>query len=1190
MKQFALTLFALCLLCMSVLVPRPGMAEASPGLRDLLSLERRGPNKNDARLQYYIRWLHRRPRTPHLLLVLSLISRCEGLKDHTDALRAALLRVAEHQNAPPANRFISRLTLLRYAAYYPDHPFADRFDRFRYVPATWWIRGPYGSNDTPPSRPIIRSGAAAPPRKYSREHRGSLIPLMRDVYPRRGRIEAVSFFQSQQPESAVLVLQNDSSFRLRINGSPPFVLNRQESRHPERVFVPFTTRKGLNRISLVTSAPYIHCYLASASYGALSRQAVDQWPGPRSWKPAPPLKLTQPLTVYYKEDKIDLLLAKALVYDYLDLDVETIGLFDTLLRRAPRDPRVLYHYALTLTKDNIDYLPKEYRQQRRQMVLRRLRKTAPDFSEAAVLRAERLIRDDKAEDAVALLRPLVVTHPRDRLPRLRLLEMYRKLEWKGEFREEANRFIRLHPQSLNSFALAEKLARSDHNRAERLRQMKRLFTRNPFHPLADDYVEQVGEDDPATAREMFDTIEGYIRRWGRHAVGYYYNRAEFAEKYDSENARRYYQRYADHTLFWERGRLALAGFHERRGEKEAAGKYYRELRRRNPLHYAARRYLRLAGDRDPRRRRFFQDDEWDRGLDHVQPAPETNAHYLRKWVVLEVFPDMSYEVEIRERIYLANRKGIKAFSSYRPGRLTKELKTILPNGQVLVPRKIKGKDKVQLPGLRPGCQIERWNIRRGRSRYQKSRSPLTFYLQDTNFSYAYDDVRLLLVLPRESGLKLRDTSARKYHRETWKENGKIYRRYEARDMPRLKQEHHMPHNREVLPHVTVYRNMTDRRIADRYWRQIAKHTRLTSELRRRAAALTGDSPAPGEKARRLFDFVQDHLKKKKGGETAVASLLTREGSYAYLFIALLKAAGVPHTVAVAAKPDERLAKPYRLHRNTRLYRYLLVSVKTQGKTLWTHPDQKMPYGKPPSYLGGGPTITLGGDRHGERHTLPPAEEPTRLMRRLRVTLTLDGPRTKGNYRLDLPRPEMSPYKDRFEALNRGKRERVLAGLVNKAVSGAVIGKFRILNLRDNDKALGFTCSFKAPYLVQSSAGGQATLRLPLIKNRMQKRFIRESKRRFMYVFRRYYAVNDSAEISLGTRYGRAILPRPVRLTAPFGDYTLIYTRKNGKILVRRRLRIKPFRLSADKYDALVSFCRRIDDAESETLTLTERKP
>ncbi|HVR75172.1 MAG TPA: tetratricopeptide repeat protein, partial [Planctomycetota bacterium] len=226
-----------------------------------------------------------------------------------------------------------------------------------------------------------------------------------------------------------------------------------------------------------------------------------------------------------------------------------------------------------------------------------------------------------------------------------------------------------------------------------------------------------------------------------------------------------------------------------------------------------------------------------------------------------------------------------------------KLRTLTPSGETLEPVAGEGKRSFVMPGLLPGAFVEFAYRDDDASNHGAPVNTPAFYFQDMRFTQSFLLSRLVVLIPKGLDVGFLENNvladsperagtaggdsvefARVEKTVVEREDGTTVVTYEARNVPRLEREQGVPASQEYIPNVEVLQKLTWGEIAGQMRERYQRGARPTPELARAAADATAGIEGPLDRAKALYDHVNQIIPTEGGSSSAVATLLQKAGS------------------------------------------------------------------------------------------------------------------------------------------------------------------------------------------------------------------------------------------------------------------------------------------------------------------------
>ncbi len=880
---------------------------------------------------------------------------------------------------------------------------------------------------------------------------------------------------------------------------------------------------------------------------------------------------------------------------------EAYTVLEDLRRSAPALERAAWFWLLAGDlAQRADHLPGAARRDQARAAYERALALDPKSVRARRRLVEFALQDDKTKDGIVLLEKIITDHPHDTATRLRLVEVLMRKRWLLDAEralEEAAAaapdlppvletraaLLELRDQPREAHAVRERLFEADRSEAWVLMRRLDRAVAEGDRARADGAIDEL----VALGWSRFDALErraGVARAFGDREAELAAHRERVAERPWSLDL---------HVALADA--LAEDALTSPSARAEAVAVLEAVLQE-EPGRHAARRLQRALQGHGDGEDRFWE--EWAPDVEQVLAGAPPASHWPRAataclfdQTVTRIYPDGS-SVDVVHQLFRILDEGGKERYGKRPmGGELLTVRTITPSGEVLEP--IRAGDSFEMPGLAPGAVVEHaYKVERDRSVFQYENGP--FYFQDPDLTEPFWLSRWVILVHRDAPVVLVEKNMnRPGITHTVEERGEWrVHVYTAKDRPRFEVEPASPDRDELLPWVRVIERRSLEEIGAFYRESSRQGAVVTTQIARRAAALTADLDDDAEKARVLYRFVQEHVTRPgEGAGTAAQVLSSRAGSKTTLLLALLEAARVPFKLVVAG-PSPLLAEPIDWslpepgHFRTRLLRI----EPRGGRPVYVYPEaaKLAPYGRLPVELWGAPAYVCeqGG---GVLEVLPWGEFDGEGQRgEVEITL-LPGGKARVAHLRELPGFDMFRLKEAFAQAPAAQLRSFFASQANALFAGARLVESEALRLDQPGAPLAYRFVADVPSAVHPRGDGTLTLAPGLTPTRLKESLGAHRRREFDLVVRQPVVIRDTARIDLGP-YACSRLPSDVTLQTSIGQFSLLHVREgDGRLRIERLLTLRPGRITPEEYPAFREFLSRVDEAERRTLPLEERK-
>ncbi len=871
-------------------------------------------------------------------------------------------------------------------------------------------------------------------------------------------------------------------------------------------------------------------------------------------------------------------------------DLQSAAIADLRAAATAEAGRPDLQLALAETLLGARYLPDVEAKNRAREAIDRALVAAPGFVPALLVRADLLARDDRMEDALAVLDEAGTANPLSYLvPRARA-GIFRRLRWPAE---QARALQEASSRAPAHLGLRLELARDARFEGDSAREGAELDAAAALDATNRQISERRIERWFLTSQGALAIAERerFARLWGlpedRSQIA---STLEVLGKGPEALAIR-------RTLCQQRprdleARLALARLERRLGHDDEAMASWAKALEIAPGDATVRTWFREVRGSLP------EDDFFERHrvdarraiADYVPSAQDTKAPdaLVVDLQVERFLPDGSAEVEVTTVLRVNDPQGVERNGSARFEGEALELRVVHPDGTSDEPV-LAGGDYA-FSGLAPGDFI----VTRSRAlrSARPGERPLAgrFFFQSLERPYVLS--RYVVALPRSLGMRVEERNF-EGEREVIESDAEVVHAFTVRGSERILPEGNAPDPIRFLPWVQVGAGVTHDQLNRFYRARIVRDMEVTEEIRGAAkealaslrdgggAQPGGADPGDRAKAAALFAFTNDLLIERSGG-SATGSLLLRRGSALALFGALLQAEGIPFDLAVARRiPAGGDDEPHPAFLDLGRYHVPLLRVvpREGGDPLWVDLSFRLqPLGALASAFSGAEALVTGAGGATVEH-LPalPDEEWSQgeIVSEIRLT---GGKAASARIELTLRNAAAWVNREQLRNVTEDERRAFGARIANALLQGIELESFSLPTLDDPAAPLVLRIEGTVRNFLRDGATGLEAPAL-LQPRPLARAFAGRSKRRLPLRFREpQYARETVTLLSSGAaRFGE--LPPPVEREEPYASYSLRVVRDGGAITIDRVLRIEPCELAADRFSEFLAFCRVVEETD-----------
>ncbi len=814
-------------------------------------------------------------------------------------------------------------------------------------------------------------------------------------------------------------------------------------------------------------------------------------------------------------------------------------------------------------------------------------RAAIEFDEEAVEPALRLAEltaaEGRIEEAIANLRALLETNPALSHVRLRMLDLQLSQGWDGEASEHL-RLAREHApgacapiQAALTYAqqrdriaeltqLTDAMVECDHRSTARYR----LMLRARRYPEARAELERITAFEPPQARTRW--LHAHLGLAEAEA-----DEAEIGRVLDELRAR--FPTSAN--VRFQRIDRALAI-----GDEEAADRELRSALEEESSAMVELRRLQLArGGVEPLMSHRADGLEAIRSFE-ASPRGEAAPQVLVfDYAATQAFPDGS-SVTLTHQIYrLQSEEAIDELGEFEApyGAVLLNLRTIKPDGRVLEPDLIEGKDTISLPALEVGDYIESEYVRAIDAPAGIPGAILGERFYFSGFELPFYRTEQLVILPPGMEPMIDPRGPAPRLERSRDESGNTLLWWRASQILPLVQEPASVSSREFLPSVNwgagasweamlegLRDALADRNIADPTAQRLAD--RLVSEAGTDERA----------QARAIYAWVLENVENNNDVFGHASIMLSgRTGNRARVMHYLFGLAGLSSRLVLARSFGNDQTRSELPDEET--YNNLVTELRLGDELVYLQPTARgIPFGYISPALRGQDALVL--SEESAAVTLPeaPGADGRRIQAEIRVAA--DGAASMSiveevqgheaiQWREDLEGIAPAVVPQRFE-------EAYLARLFN----GATLDRLRMEGTDEPESPFVMRYAASSPSLTQER--GDARVLPGLFPSQLTPRFARTDTRQTPQVVGPPIHQEVTLRIAREGHAATTAGMRDVRLDGPAGIQFSQEVRADGEwLIVIRRIDVPLSRVSPEDYTALAEFCRRVDAVEASPIPL-----
>ena len=1054
-------------------------------------------------------------------------------------------------------------------------------------------------------------------RPVRRKEPHSILDPFKHVYPNNGIPYLLCQVHSAVSRNAVLSVLAGAEIKIWCNG----VLALDDTSRNEHLSVHRRTgirlEKGWNRILVKANTrlllrltdpkgtPFDEKVIAEEAevkLHPLPTGAAGTWAGPyseaaeKTWRQRLAAPKKKPLSMALEHSGL------AILHKSNSRNDLAVAEAARAIELAPDDPWVLHHAATVFQAAS--YLPAAQSKNRARDAWQKAATMDEAFLPAQTGLATILQQDQKNDDAAASLRDVVEKHPEFLVGLKNLRLVYAELGWETEEKQVLDKIRKIAPVSPTPWMVDAARYRKRENPLKALEYYNQAYSRDrsgsSLLSIMSELNRQLGDKEKA-----FELLnQRHQSALDNHSVAESIARRMIEDKGSSSRAAISWYSAAVGKRDWSPAhKKALARLYSAAGEKESELAMYRESLALAPGDLETRKFL---NERKAEDNRFWT--PYDESLEEWLPRVPVNGPLVEKAQalsildisVVRVYPDGSSREYIHQAFKLLSEEAKDQVAKVRTSGEILKLRTLTAEGESLEPVAALSGGNYVMPGMLSGAHTEfAYVVDKPNARGVHYRHG-PFFFQDFNYRQSFLLSRLVYILPPglDSDIvttafdQASDTNGivKVMRSDKTLEDGTRVVTFESNNAGRIQSERAMPHYTGYVPSTRMRPKKTWKDI-ERALRIFSRQaTALTPELRATAAEVVGDLADPIEKARALYNHVNEVVTKDTGSSIASRVLLEKSGNRTFLFKALLDAAGVPSRWAFLRR-DENLERKtdweYPSNTYFRAPHLLLEPVGKQPLYISLQ-YRDLPFGFLPEFFGKGKALVLDqtDSRIVELPSIPAEvyESVTRATWKLGEDVAVDV-----NFVMETKAAQGWMQKDRFSTLNAFQMTLMTSGLATQLFPGAKVEKGGFVGI--NDKTQPFALEFKleAPKLMVRS--GEDFLLPPVLQPaQLVRSYGAPPTRKHPYEVRQRRAKQDKILVHLGENFSVSKLPSNVNLSGQRANYSLTYKQEGGTLSIERKLTIEPGSIAPARFPQFLDLLQKADAAEKERIVLRSLKP
>jgi len=811
--------------------------------------------------------------------------------------------------------------------------------------------------------------------------------------------------------------------------------------------------------------------------------------------------------------------------------------------------------------------------------------------------AQRDLEEERIGEAIEKLKSLQKSAPGYNLWQTSLYSIYNSRGWRMEAEEALSEAIRINPRDRWALKQMYMLCKSEARYAEAEKLAFKLDALSWSSNRLAAWLYDTGRDaegekimrrnirrEAASERLKFDLAERHAAAGNYSAAADIYRRMlERPDSADASSLRRIREMLAE--------TLQYAGRFD-----DAAAIHYGIIERDTDS-FHVRNMLALSDRKEMLSEYVTSGDEVIKEFMSDDFGSEAESVVVLDEYIVQILPNGSYI----GRTHMIQRAQTKAALS-RLGEIstpdeaaTYTVRIVKPDGRVLAPENISGKDSDSLPDLEVGDFIE-YDYVTGNGidrRFRNGFLGMRFYFRNmetptyrSHFTVIHPDGMNVTLFPINFGeLNAPEVSSK---------NGNTISSYKNEKLKEITPEPFMPLSDEVFPIVDVSLPLSYIDIRDYYRQNLQRNLRPSHELRA-FLNMHWPSDASACKGKAQFDCVKslyyavaDRVEgdNQSGALTSSATAILQAGigNRLLLLSALLKMKNI--------KSDFLLARPVNVKKiefpNASLKTYdsaLLRITLDDGRQIFTDADFKYStFGKYSPLISGAEALLLD-DSPNPLVTVPfqnahADQKDVTLYCRLSDSGAADCESLEeiGGY-------YSSNLRGKLEGLSQDQLRQFFEAVLNQNFPGTSLKELSIENLENPEKPLTLHYTFRSDYFARRMSG-KLLIERAFYPLNLAPSYIRIPVRKFDLMINFINSGRLNAVIELPENWDVSKVPGNRRIDSDFGSYTY-EIRRDGRLLeFNREITVPVQRINPSQYLDFARFCSAIDNIE-QTQTVIE---
>lgn len=491
-----------------------------------------------------------------------------------------------------------------------------------------------------------------------------------------------------------------------------------------------------------------------------------------------------------------------------------------------------------------------------------------------------------------------------------------------------------------------------------------------------------------------------------------------------------------------------------------------------------------------------------------------------------------------------------------------------------------------LPSLEPGDFVEETYRNREGRRVDGLVRPGGWFFASTD--KAFELSRYAVSLPTDSALELetRNLGDVVEHRVSAATPGRTTHVYEARGQAQVLAEAGAPPQNWYLPHLELGMSDGLGRMASYAQAEARWAARVTPTLERTARDVIAGIEDPVDQARALHVFVMETLTGLSWNpQSAIQTLMAREGNSTFLYMALLEAVGIPNELvwarnfSPAGDPDP---DPLFIDIDRWRQRPLVRVEPIPGESIWCDMTVRLlPFGVPTWIAPGADALA---SEQSAQISLPTLDLSQRPHLHLEGTFTID-PAGNAEVQASCRFPGFVAWsvEEQVRTLPEAQRQAALRQTASQVIPRFELRSHELPGLGDPLIPLSIEVTGRVRRFLDAQ-GDAWQCSQPLPRLQMRASFAGERTRTLPFFFPEAMLRNDRARFVLPEGLVWDASFEDVELECAGGTYRMTARESDdGSWVLEREVRIGEFSLEPDRFSDFVEFCDQVDAAERRRL-------